>query len=217
MTRSIKTLSNPGQISAAIAELKPRCDGIRLMHRIAGDPPLRRYAPGFEGLACIITGQQLSTASASAIFKRLSATCAPLTPYTFLATAQPALRAAGLSRNKIETISNLASRIESGDIRLVPTARANREVFRQSLLDQKGIGPWTVDIYEMFCLGEPDAFAPGDMALQEAAKRAFALPNRPNTAQTIEIAEKWRPYRAVAAALLWSYYATGHFKSANNA
>lgn len=184
------------------------------MQKIAGDPPLRRHPPGFEGLARIIIGQQLSTASATAIFDRVCLACGKLTAESFVATQVTELKAAGLSRAKITTLSGVAEAIMAGRLSLSRPTTKKAEAFRENLLNQKGIGPWTVDIYEMFCLGRADAFAPGDMALQEAARRAFRSSKRPSPSDLLEIAEVWRPQRGVAARMLWTYYATGHGKTA---
>lgn len=194
---------------------------MRHAHASAGRPPLRRYPRGFEGLARIVVGQQLSASAASTIFTRLSALPGGVTPALFLDGSTEALRAAGLSRPKITTLAGLAREIDAGRLDLSgpspdeSTGDQNDDSIcdlRRRLLTQRGIGPWTVDIYEMFCLGRADAFAPGDLALQEAVRRAFGLETRPGAKAILEHAEAWRPVRSVAAALLWAYYATGEGK-----
>ncbi|MEO1207808.1 MAG: DNA-3-methyladenine glycosylase 2 family protein [Pseudomonadota bacterium] len=206
------TIATAAHVKQAVAYLKTRCTTMCHVHEIAGDPPLRRYASGFKGLARIVVGQQLSIASAKAIYGRLQDICPDLQPETFLATSTESLKKAGLSRAKIETLRNLAKAVLHDTMSLTKPPEDALETFRASLLQQKGIGPWTVDIYEMFCLGRADAFAPGDMALQEAARRAFTLESRPTSTELLEIANRWRPQRTVAACLLWSYYATDRRK-----
>jgi len=117
-----------------------------------------------------------------------------------------ALKAAGLSRVKIETLRRLAAAVDSGALDIGALARAKDEVIHAKLTSIKGIGLWTADIYIMFSLARADAWSPGDLALQHAVKDALALEARPGPTEMIAIAEAWRPWRAVAARLLWSYY-----------
>jgi DNA-3-methyladenine glycosylase II len=173
---------------------------------IGGPPPLRRREPGFPGLAAIIVSQQVSVASATAIFGRLEARVAPLSAETVLAAGEAALRGCGLSGPKIRGITAAAKAIaeeglDLGGLAALPAADAHR-----ALIAVKGIGPWTADIFLLFCVGHPDAFPAGDLALQEAAKLALELKQRPNHRELEHIAERWRPYRGVAARMLWAYY-----------
>lgn len=214
-----QTLSNERDVSQAAAYLTKRCEALRHARRIAGAPPLRRHPEGFAGLARIIVGQQLSTSAALAIHNRLNALNGAVTPGLFLNTPPEILRAAGLSRAKIDTLTRVALEIEAGRLNLTVTPDGTGRIpdealagIRRRLLAQRGIGPWTADIYEMFCLGHADAFAAGDLALREAARRAFRLESRPDPVAILEFAERWRPVRSVAAALLWAYYATGDRK-----
>ena len=168
---------------------------------LCGPLPLRRTADGFEALLSAIVGQQVSTASAAAIWKRLEE--AGLTAEAAVAAAAPeALRAAGLSRTKIAYAQGLArAGVDFAGLRIRPDA----EVIA-TLTAVKGIGVWTAEIYAMFALGRADVFAAGDLALQEAARVLFNLPERPSPSQLREMAEDWSPWRAVAARLLWAYY-----------
>jgi DNA-3-methyladenine glycosylase II len=179
---------------------------MRLVHDTAGDPPLRRRPAGFEGLARVIVGQQLSVASAAAIWERTAALCRPFDPGAMLALQDEQLAAAGLSRPKIRTLRAIAEACSNGlDLARLESA-ADADI-HASLTQVVGIGPWTADVYIMFCLGRADAWAPGDLALQIAAQRALALDERPGAEALAEIAERWRPWRGVAARLLWAYYA----------
>ena len=168
---------------------------------ICGPLPLRRSADGFGALLSTIVGQQVSVASAAAIWKRLEE--ARLTEESAVARAEPeALRAAGLSRPKIAYAQGLArAGIDFSGLRTRPDA----EVIA-ALTAVKGIGIWTAEIYAMFALGRADVFAAGDLALQESARALFDLPERPNPAALRAMAEDWSPWRAVAARLLWAYY-----------
>ena len=176
------------------------------MHDAAGDPPLRLRAPGYEGLARIIVGQQVSVASANAIWTRTVATVAPFEARTLLALSDDALRGAGLSRPKIRTLRAIATAVVENGLDLESLDGWDDEAIGEALKAISGIGPWTSDIFLMFCLGRADAFASGDLALQVAAQMAFDLDARPDAMALEQLAERWRPWRSVAARLLWAYY-----------
>jgi DNA-3-methyladenine glycosylase II len=171
-----------------------------------GRPPLRRREPGFAGLVWIIVSQQVSTASANAIFKRVEARFTPLDAASLLAADDVALRACGLSSAKMRALRAVADAIEQRRLDLPGLALLAAEEAHRALVAVKGIGPWTADIFLLFCLGHPDAFPAGDLALQEAARLALGLEARPDARALARIAERWRPLRGVAARLLWAYY-----------
>ena len=166
-----------------------------------GPLPLRREADGFAALLRAIVGQQVSVASARAIWARLEG--AGLTEAGAMAAASDDdLRAAGLSRQKARYGRALAQAgIDFNGLRAVPDA----EVVR-TLTAVPGIGVWTAEIYAMFALGRADVFAPGDLALQEAARMLFVLEKRPTDKGLRAMAESWSPWRSVAARILWAYY-----------
>jgi DNA-3-methyladenine glycosylase II len=174
--------------------------------RIAGPLPLRRSVGGFRGLADIIVSQQLSVASANAIWARVEAQFVPLAPASFVAADEDSYRAAGLSRPKQRTLRALAEAFHHGHLTEADISEGPAHEIHGRLTALSGIGPWTADIYLMFCLGHADAFAPGDLALQEAAKIAFGLPTRPKAEELAQMAQDWSPWRGVAARLLWAYY-----------
>src|SRR5579872_5306920 len=173
---------------------------------IGGRPLLRRRDPGFAGLVWIIVSQQVSTASANAIFKRVEANLAPLSAAGVLAADDEALRACGLSWPKMRALRALAGAVEDRTLDLDRLAPLAAEEAHRALVAVKGIGPWTADIFLLFCLGHPDAFPAGDLALQEAAKVVLGLERRPDARRLEAIAERWRPLRGVAARMLWAYY-----------
>ncbi len=173
---------------------------------IGGPPPLRRREPGVAGLAAIIVSQQVSVASASAIFSRLEARVVPLEAGSLAKATEEELRACGLSGAKVRALRAVADAIVGGDLNLPGLARLDAEDAHKALVAVKGIGPWTADIFLLFCLGHPDAFPAGDLALQEAARLALDLKRRPDAARLERIAERWRPWRGVAARMLWAYY-----------
>ena len=172
----------------------------------AGRPPLRRRSDGFAGLAAIIVAQQLSTASANAIWGRLAAAFDPLDATAILRARPAKLARLGLSAPKIRALKAIAKAVEREELALSRLAALAAEDAHAALTAVHGIGPWTADIYLLSCLGHADAWPAGDLALQEAARVAFALPVRPNAKDMQTLAEPWRPWRAVAARILWSYY-----------
>ena len=173
---------------------------------IAGLPPLRRREPGFAGMVSIIVSQQVSVASAEAIFRRIEIGLAPLSAKRLLAADDAALRACGLSAPKMRALRALAQAVDSQGLDLAGLGGLGAEAAHRALIAVKGVGAWTADIFLLFCLGHPDAFPSGDLALQEAARLALALKNRPDARRLEAIAERWRPVRGVAARLLWAYY-----------
>ena len=194
-------------LKEGVAALIRSCRHLARVHALAGDPPLRRRPAGFKGLARVIVGQQLSTASANAIWGRLDAQLRPFTSETLLAVSEADLRRAGLSAAKIATLRRLATAINAGALDLDALTWAPEELIHAKLTAIKGVGPWTADIYILFCLARADAWSPGDLALQVAVKEMLALEARPDQALMVEVAEAWRPWRAVAARMLWSFYA----------
>ena len=199
-----RTLNTVRDIRAGTTALKALCPGLARVHALVGDPPLRRHPPGFSGLAQVIVGQQVSAASARAIWGRTAALVDPFEPASFLREDDSALRAAGLSGGKVRTLRAAAEAVLAG--RLALDGAQSIEVLREDMLAVSGIGPWTADIYIMFCLGHADGFAPGDLALQLAAQRALQLEARPSAQELLEISERWRPWRGVAARLLWVFH-----------
>lgn len=171
-----------------------------------GLPPLRRAEGGFRGLLLIVTEQQLSTASAAAIWARMEEQLAPLTPENLARLDDETLRAAGTSRPKVRTIRALCEAFLSGACDADAFETMGDGEIHDRLVAIKGIGRWTADIYLLSCLGRADAWPVGDLALQVAAQHAFGLDDRPSEKVMEEMAEDWRPWRAVAARLLWSYY-----------
>ena len=167
-----------------------------------GPLPLRRGPQGFGALLDAILGQQVSVASARALWSRLEA--AGLTQaQSVAATTQEDLRALGLSRQKARYAKALAeAQIDYAALSVSPDAHVIA-----TLTAVTGIGQWTAEIYAMFALGRADVFASGDLALQEAVRLAYGLPNRPAPKGLAAMAQRWSPWRGVAARALWSYYA----------
>jgi DNA-3-methyladenine glycosylase II len=170
-------------------------------------PPLRRREPGFAGLAAIVVGQQVSVASARAIWGRLNDRLPDLNAVSFAAASDETLKSAGLSAPKLRTLRAAAAAVLEGALDFDALGGLPAEEAHARLTPIKGVGPWTADIYLLFCLGHADAFPSGDLALQEAARLADGLDTRPDAKALLARAETWRPWRGVAAKLLWAYYA----------
>jgi DNA-3-methyladenine glycosylase II len=174
----------------------------------AGRPPLRRRADGFAGLASIVVSQQVSTASAKAIWERLNQALDPLDHAAVLRARSAKLARAGLSAPKIRALKAIAKAIDRGDLDLPALVEKPAEDAHAMLTAVHGIGPWTADIYLLFCLGHADAWPAGDLALQEATRLVLALKTRPTVKEMGPLAEAWRPWRGAAACMLWTYYRT---------
>ncbi len=204
---SIHRIATERDLDEAVALLAGR-DPALVAHLLAvgGRPPLRRRAAGFEGLAAMVVSQQVSTAAAAAIFARLRAAVVPLDAPTLAAVSDAALRGAGLSGGKVLTLRAAAAAVADGRLPLDALAELPAEEAAARLTAVRGIGPWTAELYLLSCLGHADAWPPGDIALQEAARVALRLDARPDAAALARLAERWRPHRAVAARLLWGYY-----------
>ena len=191
---------------AGLDDAGSRCPAVARALAEVGYPELRRRAPGFAALLRAIVGQQLSVASASAIWRRIEDAVCPMTPEAVLAQDEDALRSLGLSRPKIRYARGLAEVCVSGALDLERLHDLPDEEAIAALVAVKGIGRWTAEVYLLFALGRRDALPAGDLALLTAAQRLFGLPERPTPAELLERAEPWRPWRGAAAHLLWRYF-----------
>jgi len=203
MLTHIRTETDLDMALAALTAADPRFAAL-IAH--AGRPPLRRRPDGFAGLVATVVSQQLSTASASAIWGRLAAAFDPLEPQAIMRARPARLARLGLSAPKIRALKEIARAVASGRLALASLAEIGADEAHAALTAIHGIGPWTADIYLLSCLGHADAWPAGDLALQEAARLAFSLPARPSAKEMLPLAEIWRPLRAVAARVLWTYY-----------
>jgi DNA-3-methyladenine glycosylase II len=199
-------LNSQADLEAAIHALLRLDPRLAPVFAVAGMPALRRREPGFMGLAHIVCGQQLSTASAAAIWARLIAAFDPFDHDAVRRARADRLGRLGLSAAKIKTLKNLAREIAAGRLNLDVLANEDADAAHHSLISLHGIGPWTADVYLLFCLGHGDAWPAGDLAVQEAVKIGLGLKTRPTAKQMSPLAESWRPMRGAAAHLWWSYY-----------
>jgi DNA-3-methyladenine glycosylase II len=203
MSFFIHTEADLDHAIARLVDADPRF-GIVLSR--AGRPPLRRRPDGFSGLASIVVSQQLSTASAKAIWTRLNQAFDPFDHAAVLRARSQKLARAGLSAPKIRTLKAIAKAIDRGELDLPALIEKPADEAHAALTLVHGIGPWTADIYLLFCLGHADTWPAGDLALQEATRLLLALKARPTSKEMGPLAESWRPWRGAAACMLWSYY-----------
>jgi DNA-3-methyladenine glycosylase II len=171
-----------------------------------GPPPMWAREPGFPTLVHIILEQQVSLASARAAYDRLLLAVSPLTPRGFLVLDDVQLKAIGFSRQKTAYGRYLARAILEDRLDLGALAVMDDEAVRAALIELKGIGPWTADIYLLMALLRPDVWPSGDLALAVAWQRIKGLDSRPTPQEMEAHGARWRPWRAVAARLLWHYY-----------
>jgi DNA-3-methyladenine glycosylase II len=196
-----RIIETPEDVAEGAAWLAARDAGMARAFARCGVPPLRRRADGFGTLLQAVVGQQVSTASAAAIWARMEAAGLVVSD-AVAAASEEELRAVGLSRPKMRYARGIAGAgLDFQALRDLPDA----EVLAR-LVALPGIGPWTAEIYALTALGRADVFPPGDLALQEAARMLYGLEARPNAAELRNMALGWSPWRAVAARLLWAWY-----------
>jgi DNA-3-methyladenine glycosylase II len=188
---------------AALCAADPDLAGIE---RAAGPLPWRVRPAGFPGLLQAIVGQQISNQAAAAIWARLRALPGALMPATFLALDEAALRGAGLSRPKVAHGRALAAAFAEGRLEATQLAGLDDEAAVERIVAVRGLGRWTAEVYLLFALAREDVFPAGDLALAAAAADLKRLPGRPAPAAFRALAEPWRPWRALAARLLWHHW-----------
>ncbi|MGL4650438.1 MAG: DNA-3-methyladenine glycosylase family protein, partial [Caldilineaceae bacterium] len=193
MAEGIRVLADRDAELAALAERYPL-------------PPLWLRAPGFPTLLHFILEQQVSLSAARAMFERLKSIAVPLTPETFLALDEDTLRACGFSRQKMKYGRALAQDLSAGTLDLDALVQMDDDLAHDRLVALHGIGKWTANVYLLMALGRRDAWPAGDLGIVVALQRVKRLPTRPSEREAEAIAEPWRPWRAVAARLLWSEY-----------
>jgi DNA-3-methyladenine glycosylase II len=195
------------RFGSAVAELAARDADLAAVVAAFGAPVLRRRPQGFRTLLYLILEQQVSLASARSTFEKLVVRLgADPEPRAFLALGDDDLRAVGFSRQKTRYGRALAEAVLDGRLRLDRLGRHNDETVKGALMQLPGIGHWTADIYLMEALGRPDIWPVGDLALAVGAAKVKRLDGRPDQAALADLGEAWRPWRAVAARIVWHYY-----------
>lgn len=187
-------------------ELASNDPSIGRAYELYGAPPLWAREPSFATLIQIILEQQVSLASAAAAFRKLERTVVEVTPENILALTDEEMRAAYFSRQKAVYARELSKAVIERTLVIEELQHVSDEDVRESLMRVKGIGRWTSDIFLLMCLLRPDVMPVGDIALHQAWMEIRGLETRPSSAEFPSIAERWRPYRSVAARLLWHFY-----------
>jgi DNA-3-methyladenine glycosylase II len=190
----------------AVAELDRRDPHLAGVVRRWGPPPMWSLRPGFATLVRIILGQQVSQASANAVYDRLRAGLGRVTALRLAGVSPGALQNCGVTRQKADYLHNAARLVVSGELDLRSIAYLSDSAARQRLLDLRGVGPWSADVYLLMAAGRPDIWPDGDLALAEAAKQVKQLRARPTPDRLRRLAATWRPWRSVAARILWHHY-----------
>lgn len=199
------TESQNNALHQAVIALAERDPDLKALYERLGPPPSRKEPPGFASLVRILTAQQVSLASASAIWTRLNQQM-DVTPAAVSTATDDDFKLAGFSRPKVRYARALAEHVLDGRLDLDNLQNLDDEAVARALTAVPGIGRWTSDIYLLFCLGRLDIWPGGDLAIQEALRALKDLDSRPKEKETHPIAEPWRPYRGAAAQLLWQYY-----------
>jgi DNA-3-methyladenine glycosylase II len=171
-----------------------------------GPPPLWARPPGFSTLVKIILEQQVSLASAASMFARLKKNTTPFRPARMIELGEAHLKSLGLTRQKTAYCLDLADALNNKRLRLVQLSQMSDTEVKAALMGIKGLGSWSADVYLLMVLRRPDIFPATDLALVTAVTELKQLTARPNTNELLKMAEAWRPYRSVAARMLWQYY-----------
>lgn len=205
MARMALRITGPHDLAAAVRALTAADPRLAAPAAAIGALPLRLQAPGLPGLLRIVVGQQLSVASATAVWGKVAAAYPGFDPAAIAAASEADLRGAGLSRQKARTFQAVAAAVAQG-LDLEALALADAAQARDALEAIRGIGPWTADLYLMFCAGHPDILPVGDLAVRRGAQFALGLPQEPPPDALAEIGAIWSPHRSTAARLFWATY-----------
>ncbi len=205
VVRSARTLDNAA-LRAACDALAARQAPLQDLLQRFGYPPLWRRPAGFATLVRIVLEQQVSLASAEAVFRRLQAACGRVEPGRLTALGDAGLRGLGFTRQKAGYCLDLARRVEAGGFSFPAVARRDDAEARAMLLDLRGIGPWSADVYLLFALRRADIWPPGDVALARSVAETFDLADTPGDAELSRRAGAWTPWRSAAARLFWHAY-----------
>lgn len=201
--RAALTDRSLAQGARALARVDP--DLARVIGR-HGPPPLWGREPGFATLVQIVLEQQVSLASGRAAFARLERAAGTVTPARVATVTERRIRAAGITRQKATYVSGLARSVVSGELDVDAIGLLDDDAAHAELVKLKGIGPWSADIYLLMALGRRDVWPRHDLALASAMREVKRLRSLPTPERQLEIAEGWRPWRAVAARLMWHHY-----------
>ena len=200
-------LDSPATLARHLAGLVASDPRLEPIVAVAGPLEVRRFDVGFAGLARVVCGQMLSVASANAIWARLCALEGALAPASFLELGEAEVRGAGLSGGKYATLRAIAEAVAGASLDLDALHGLSADEAVAQLCALKGVGPWTAEIYLLFCAGHADVFPAGDLALQKAVAHGLGLDTRPTSKALKQLASAWAPHRGAAALLFWRYHA----------
>ena len=197
---------NNQKLLNAVKYLSKKDEDLAALYEADGVPPLWARRPGFTTLIKIILEQQVSLASGKAVYKKLERNIKPFTPTRFMELGIEYLKSLGVTRQKSSYCINIAAAILDDKLDLKSLNKLSDEDAKEMLIRIKGIGPWTADIYLLMALRRADIWPSGDIALASSMKKIKKLRSYPSNEKQIKIAEKWQPYRSVAARMLWKHY-----------
>ena len=203
-TRARVTRLTSESLAAAAEALAARDHHLASIYKIHGVPPMWARRPGFPTLLRIILEQQVSLVSARSMFERLKSNIEPFTAEGFIGAGEAYLRSLGVTRQKAHYCVQVAEAFTNGQLGEI--GRMSDEDAHSALVSIKGVGPWTANIYLLMALKRPDIWPDGDIALATAVGKLRKMNQRPSFAELAKIAEGWRPFRSVAARMLWQYY-----------
>lgn len=204
---AIPSIATPEGVAWHLGHLTGRDPRLLPMLETVGTVLPRVNPRGFAGMAKVICGQQISVQSAAAIWGRFSAIEGALDPFGYLDLSEEAVRAAGFSRGKFLTLRAVAEAVAAGELDLAHIDGLPADEAIAQLVALRGVGPWTAEVYLLFCAGHPDIFPAGDLALLKAAHHGLGLDARPTIKDMIGLAQDWSPHRSAAALLFWRYFA----------
>jgi DNA-3-methyladenine glycosylase II len=203
-SRPAQSLLTSWSLAAGAEALAARDRHLASIYKLHGVPPMWGRRPGFPTLLRIVLEQQVSLISARAMFARLKSNIDPFTAEGFIRFGEGNLRLLGVTRQKAHYCVQVAHAFTNGDLKRI--GRLSDDEAHAALVQIKGVGPWTANIYLLMALRRPDIWPDGDIALATAVGRIRKMKNRPSFPELARVAERWRPYRSVAARMLWQYY-----------
>ena len=204
---------NNDTLLKAVLYLTKKDKDLGTIFKSDGVPPIWARRPGFTTLIKIILEQQVSLSSAKAVYTKVAHSIKPFTPQRFEELGIRYLKTLGVTRQKSSYIINVANAINHGNLNSKTLHKLDDEIVKEKLMSIKGIGSWSADIYLLMALRRPDVWPAGDIALEKTIRKIKRLRKNYSSEKLSEVAEKWRPYRSVAARMLWHNYLSNSNKN----